>query len=257
MNKYLLCFLIVCSGSVFSLPVGNPDSPVLLSRSLLISNESSINFRLGYEGSFVLNRRLKQEEGNHSRVDTSKIMTNSAVITLNVFELIDLLGILGSSELKFTWEDREAFRLNRMQLKTNAALVWSLGANMILYEWKKTSLGIGGRFLATDPSLKYLTVDGVSQSTQGGKVSYNEWQIDLGLSHKVRFFVPYIGVKYSNAHTRIRSNASGSFQKHFESRFPVGLFLGCSIIAAKSFFMNLEARVIDEEAFTISADLRF
>ena len=44
---------------------------------------------------------------------------------------------------------------------------------------------------------------------------------------------------------------------HFENRTPVGIVIGCSISNGKYFMLNIEGRLIDEDAVTISGDLRF
>jgi hypothetical protein len=91
---------------------------------------------------------------------------------------------------------------------------------------------------------------------------WHEWQIDLDIAYHIDLLTPYIGAKYKNAMTEI-SNAQtaiapdGSRTAHFSARTPVGLVLGCSLSTGKYFMLNLEARLIDEEAVTVSADIRF
>lgn len=131
-----------------------------------------------------------------------------------------------------------------------------------LFEWGKATLGMGGRYEQTASNLSWLTADGVSQSVSGTRLQWREWQVDLDLSYHIDLLTPYIGTKYSNVKTRIRNaqtaiGANNSHNSYFKNRNPVGLVLGCSLSTGKYFMLNLEARLIDEEAVTVSADIRF
>jgi hypothetical protein len=86
--------------------------------------------------------------------------------------------------------------------------------------------------------------------------------VDLALSYRIEIFSPYIGLKYSDVRakigqfqTTIANNGSGS--NVFNNRYPVGVFIGCSLTTGKYFMLNLEGRLVDEEAVTISGDVRF
>ena len=88
------------------------------------------------------------------------------------------------------------------------------------------------------------------------------WQVDADMSYRIDIFTPYIGVKYSNVRSGvgILSTAisnSGLGVNFFENRSPVGVFIGCSLSSGKHFMLNIEGRLIDEEAVTISGDFRF
>jgi hypothetical protein len=96
----------------------------------------------------------------------------------------------------------------------------------------------------------------------GTHVQWREWQVDFNLSYNIDIFTPYLGVKYSNSQAKlgvfptvISNGGTGSDQ--FQNRIPVGIVIGCSISNCKYFMLNLEGRLIDEDAVTISGDLRF
>jgi hypothetical protein len=86
--------------------------------------------------------------------------------------------------------------------------------------------------------------------------------VDVDVSYRIDLLTPYIGLKYSNAKSKISefsvpiaSDDSGT--DHFENRIPVGILIGCSLSTRKYFMLNVEGRLVDEEGITISGDLRF
>jgi hypothetical protein len=73
---------------------------------------------------------------------------------------------------------------------------------------------------------------------------------------------PYLGIKYSSNKTALNNFPvpvanDGADHTHFSNAIPVGIFLGCSLSNGKYFMLNLEARLVDEEAITVSGDIRF
>ena len=81
---------------------------------------------------------------------------------------------------------------------------------------------------------------------------------------KLIFSFPISASKYSNAHTKIGTfddvggiTSSGSGVIHMSNRNPVGLVIGCTLTTGKFFMLNIEGRLIDEEAGTIVGDFRF
>ena len=87
-------------------------------------------------------------------------------------------------------------------------------------------------------------------------------QLDLDLSYQIDLFIPYIGAMYSNARTKVAGfttpiSNSGKGSDRFKNRIPVGVVIGCSLTSLKYFVLNLEGRLVDEEAVTISGDIRF
>ena len=107
-----------------------------------------------------------------------------------------------------------------------------------------------------------MTIDGIVQHANGTELHWRVWQIDMDMSYKIDIFTPYIGIKYSNVRSGvgffpISISNSGLGINYFENRTPVGVFIGCSLSSGKYFMLNIEGRLIDEEAVTISGDFRF
>ena len=249
--------------SLSAAPVGNPAAPALVRKGLIVSSDDW-SFRLGYEGDFVADGRMGQFDQGQGRVDQYQQNTHSGVVTLNLVGRLDLYGVLGSSRTEADWrfEDMAAETIARIDMETEQNFLWGVGARAILYEWCNTFLGLGGRYAACDYTPEWLTSNGTAESVDGTQFSWREWQLSLDFAYKIDFLTPYIGIKYSNARTLLRNfstpisaNLTGS--DTFENRIPVGLYLGCSLSNGNYFILNVEGRLVDEEAVTVSADLKF
>ena len=262
MKKFLPLFVLL-SSLLHASPVGNPSFPRILQKGFFIPSDVWINARVGYEGDFIYDGRLKQEIESSGRVDNYKQFTNSATTTLNILDRLDLYGVFGSSQTRAEWRFTTAAGvLHNVNMETHYNFLWGIGARALLLEWGKTNLGMGGRYSSCNYKPVWLTIDGANESVAGTHAMWKEWQVNLDVSYEIDLFIPYIGVKYSSAttklgtfHTAISSNGSG--KNHFTNRVPVGLYLGCTLSTGKYFMLNVEGRLIDEEAVTVSGDVRF
>lgn len=258
--RHFLFFIFVLA-ALQAAPVGNPAAPQLLSEGFFIPYHSWVDGRAGYEGDFVQDGRMEQQDSG--RVDRYAQSTNAGTLTLNFVDRLDIYGVLGASETRANWRfTTPADAIIRIQMETPYHLLWGIGARAALFEWGKVTLGMGGRYEQTRTDLSWLTMDGASQSVAGTQLKWHEWQVDLDLSYHIDLLTPYIGAKYASAKTHIRHaqtaiGANNAYTVQFDNRTPVGLILGCSLSTGKYFMLNLEARLIDEEAVTVSADIRF
>lgn len=261
--KFSLWLLIFSFTSLFGAPVGNPTDPKLIEKGFFIPADFCVNARAGYEGDFVADGKMKQFSQGSGRVDSYQQETNSGTVTFNAIKRLDLFGILGSSRTSADWRFTDAENsVHRIELETNYDFLWGAGARVILFDGSDTVLSLGGRYESAEYSPSWLTSDGVPQSVTHSKLLWREWQIDLDLSYKIDIFAPYLGVKYSNARTKISGfstpiSQSGAGADQFKNSTPVGVFIGCGLSSSKYFMLNIEGRLVDEEAVTVSGEIRF
>jgi hypothetical protein len=256
---WMLLFPCLLSGA----PIGNPASPSLIQEGFVIPKESWANIRGGYEGNFVGDAKMTQKHPGSGNVDSLEQYTNSASITLNLLERLDLFTILGSSRLASDWRIKTPEgAITRLQMETQYNFLWNLGIRAILVEWGNLGLELGGRYFYANYKPNWVTSNAVPESTKGSKVEYRGWQSDLSLYYKIELLTPYIGVFYEDAHaclyrfhTPIAKN--NMTVNHFKTKNPIGLVIGCGISNGKYFMMNVEGRFIAEQAVSISGDLRF
>lgn len=265
--KALYCLLaVVMIGTLGASPVGNPAFPRLIREGFFIPCDSIVNFRLGYEGDFVSDALLKQYTEGGGRVDCFGQNTNSGTITVNFKERLDIYSVLGSSQFSADWRfellEDQSLSVHRAQMETLSQLLWGIGGRAIVFQTETLSLGIGGRYSRSEAEPVWLTIDGINKGVEGSECKWNEWQVDLDFAFQIDLFTPYFGAKYSIVRTRlgpfpVSIAGNRAETNHFKSRVPAGVFLGCSISNGKYFMLNIEARLVDEEAVTISGDLRF
>ena len=251
-----IALLILLCTMLHAAPVGNPAAPALIQKGLFTSSHSWGSLRLGYEGDFVSDGRLGQFNQGVGRVDCYEQDTNSGTATFNLLDRLDLYGVFGSSCTKANWrfEDTAAETITRLNLATQNSFLWGAGARIILYEWGHAFLGFGGRYSASDYPLEWFTSNGAEQALEGALLHWRQWQINCDFAYKIELLTPYIGVKYSNERVDLQHFF---FSSSFENRIPVGLYLGCTLSNGQYFMLNLEGRLIDEEAVSISGDFRF
>jgi hypothetical protein len=263
MKKYIALTMLLFS-ALNAAPVGNAAAPQIIQKGIFSSCNHSIDFRAGYEGDFVQDARLEQYNQGHGRVDTYEQWTNSGTFTFNFFDRMDLYGVFGSSWTTSDWRynNNSLGTINRVKLKTEDHFLWAVGGRVIACDWWNVSLGMGGRYTSCNYPLKWATLNGALFDTAGSQFQCREWQLNLDLSYKVHSFIPYIGTKYSNARTDlngfpvpISQDLSGS--NSFKNRASWGLYVGCTLSTGNYFMLNIEGRVIDEEAITASCDFRF
>jgi opacity protein-like surface antigen len=254
-------FLLVMP--LYSAPVGNTAAPRLLEEGFFISRGSWANLRFGYEGDFVYDGRMRQRQEGRGRVDNSRQDTNCGTFTLNFLERLDLYGVFGSSRAKADWRFLTADGMvRRVEMETRYNFLWGMGSRVILYEWGCTDLGIGGRYSSCNYRPAWLTIDGGNVSVSGTHSRFREWQVNFDISYKIDLFTPYIGGKYSNVQMAIGDfstaiSNSGSGEDHFKNRTPVGVYIGCALSTGKNFMLNVEGRFVDEEAITVSGEIKF
>jgi len=262
MRKSLYFLFSLLAFPLFPAPVGNPSAPALMKEGLF-TLKSNCYLRSGYQGNFTFDHRLKQYDQGAGRTDNFEVYSNDAIITINLVNRWDIYSTLGNGKIHSNWRVTTPSSQSRVVCRSNYKFIWAVGTNIQLLNWGKTSLGVGGKYTEFNPSLRSISIDGESMNAKRGRYTFNEWQVNLGFSHKVAFLIPYIGVKYScvsghlNAPYALGIASDGGSQNSFDSRDHFGLYLGASITSGDYVMVNLETRLIDEEAVAILADLRF
>lgn len=284
--RLLVACILFSSVYSFAAPVGCPSAPSLIKEGFFTSCPSleceetaletqdpnvppppkkhswCVSGRAGYEGDFVADARLQQHGPGHGRVDNFNQQTNAGTLTYNMLNRLDLFAVLGSSRACADWRFKIDDFAHRSEVETLYNFLWGAGVRGTLYKSCTTFLSLGGRYEQCDYDTLSLTVDGIVQPDSNTFLRWREWQIDINVGYQIDLFTPYLGLKYSNVHVAlgdfeesIASNGAG--RDEFKNRTPVGVFIGCSLSSGKYFMLNVEGRLIDEEAVTISGDFRF
>lgn len=260
----LFALLVGLLGSLCAAPIGNPSFPSIVQKGLFVSRNETMDLRAGYEGDFVIDGNVQQYDWGQGDVDTYKQWNNSASLTINAINRLDLYAILGASNTKANWrfENPSNRAITRITLETDTDFLWAAGARALLCEWFNTALGMGGRYSSCMSHSHSFASNGVNTSQSGAEIEFKEWQINMDVSYRIHVFIPYIGAKYLNAKTRLKGftvpiSASLTGNNSFKNGSPVGVYLGCTLSSGCYFMFNIEGRLIDEDAITVSGEFRF
>jgi len=263
MKKIILSILICFSFKAFASPQGNSAEPRVLRGGFFIPSKCWVNIRGGYEGDFVFDAQMQQDQEGSGPVDQYSQTTNAGIATINLLERLDLYGVFGSSRVSAQWRFIDmAQRVRNAQMETQHHFCWGVGMRAILIQQGKWSLGLGGRYSASHNRVSWLTIDGTSAPTNSARFRWREWEANLGVAYHIDLFTPYIAVNYLDKKAILNRLSffvadQGAEKDHFSNRRPVGINLGCALSTGKYFFLNVEARVINEEAATVSGEFRF
>jgi hypothetical protein len=263
--KKILIFMGLLLGFnlVTAAPSGNPSFPSVIKEGFFISPSVGFNFRLGYEGNFVSDRKLKQEIDSDKRINKFSHFLNSGTCTLTFLDRLDVFATYGKGYIKANWiKEENENEFSYIEIETKDKIAWSVGTKIIFFEWGDTSLSAGGSYSYTEPNLSWYSIGPETFKSVDNKIKYDQLQATLGISHKIDMFYPYIAAKYSKAKAELNIKDvsigdSGSNFLKMESKDLFGLVLGCSFSSEKYFMLNLEVSMIDEQAFSVSCDFKF
>jgi hypothetical protein len=273
--------------AVYALPVYNPDQPELLKHGVFTCSDSCWGIELGFRGDYVFDRKLKHSgrhenlEDFHKDVCDYSISTNAGQLTLNLWDRLDVYVWVGAAQTEF----EEQVRLlgtfaptdwENIQGRTKEGTAWGVGARAVLWQCGRTALGIDGQYAYSHAKLQCLTLNdvpiqqispfgiGPGEDPSKYNITNREWQVSLGVSHRICWFVPYVAVKYSSFRAKFRGTVFTTttfgtldFDSCFKNRDVVGFVAGISLVDSERMHVTAEGRFFDEKALTVAADFRF
>ncbi|NGX30213.1 MAG: hypothetical protein KR126chlam4_01429 [Candidatus Anoxychlamydiales bacterium] len=268
LNNFIFIFLFLFS-KAFSIVVGNPSDPGLYLDGFFSSNEKVASFRASY----LYNNIYKQEFKNNVNLQATsdvKMKIFASVLTFNFFNRLDLYAILGKANYEFTDVDDALFF-------QDDNFAWGAGFKLILFKGNKIDFSFDGKYFSTKQRANSFVLEKLIYTLDGPfRQRLEEVQGSFAISYKTNFLIPYVGATFLYTldteffpHSRIipkplvRIISRGDNSAIFETRDmkPKDLFgavLGISIINNhKNTTLNLETRVIDQNAFAFVGTLRF
>lgn len=260
MRKQLLIFLMTFVRG-YSLYYGSPSLPDTATEGFFISKDCSFGLKLGYQGDFVFDKSLYVTNPRRaSRIEQIHYHMQQGVITANFVNRFELYGSLG--EVQFHIEPR-INTLLRDVFATGNRFTWGFGGRGILFTFSQAALGLDFKYQLASPHFQWVTQNGIPLNDIGSaKLRYREWQIGLGLSYQSDIFAPYIGATYCQAEGQYKKLPSGFLSNHhnhftMKSRKKFGLALGTTLSTGKIFEMDMEARLVNETAVSVTGNVRF
>ncbi len=286
MKKLFVTMLsIMACGAAYALPVGNPADASLLTDGLVwegfcgdpcdpcLSWCDAWSFRFGFYGDYVFNRHLQVDEGDDDddgrNIEHTRIFTNAGYLALNFWDRFDVFGTLGVSNFCIDTNARTFGVIGtgaRFEIESSSTFSWSVGARATLWECGCTTLGIEGQYFQFRPDIKRVTRASTLSVYPDHNIDsrYHEWQVGLGLAHRINIFVPYVAVKWSRARLNFNdatvlfpTTVIADFINGLENRKSWGYAVGVSLIDCEKASLCVEGRWADEKAVYVNGQIRF
>ncbi len=249
--------LLLASAQLSALYLGNPAEPQVVDEGFFMSEDSFLTIKVGYQGDWVFNRKMRAHDGISGRIDRFELRMDQGVATFNILDRGEIYVSAGS--LTSTYWHRPRVDKERREVESHDRWTAGGGARLILFQWGNTILGVDAKYQYSAPHFKWAAVNGTSHDT-GAHMRYWEWQVGTGLSYTVDMFTPYIGATYSVAEanlTGFRHTVYPATHFHMRNVDRFGMAVGCSLSSGKKFDLTLEARMFSEQAVTAAANVKF
>jgi hypothetical protein len=275
--------IVFAAGNAFGAPVGNIADPSVLSTGKF-SGERAYGFIAGIETDFVSNRSFVDQD-NKLKFNFYGVKAGAALKD-NIFIYTVLgMGDMEDSKRIPEWEPARSVanvRIDRVEIETDPNFVFGLGITALMYEHKIDEdvylrIGLDVKYrrisLETDSAVIHLSnFDSGFKEVYSASYAINmdEYQGALAASLQYENFVPYIGFKVSdcNGDEKIalqdfesRNSEFGfgniDYKGNFYTNGKIGYFIGLTYYISNTFSIGIEGRERDEEAFNITAQMRF
>jgi len=252
---------LVFSCSAHALYLGNPSTPEMPEDGFFISDNCWFGVTTGYMGDYVLSRsmvvRSSGTEATHT-ISSFSSQYNAGGIAFDLGNRADIYGSVGAYQLRLS---QRVSHDNTIHFTSQNQLGGLVGIRGIAACWGEVQLGFDAKAFYAHPDLQTITVNNQNVAAKG-YASDRQWQIGFGLSRRVSWFVPYIGLTYS--HDRTKMAGLKSLTEYFPNKtlrlvnkYSFGFAVGFGVGIQKIFSCNIEARIVEETAIGCSADFRF
>jgi len=259
---------------------------------------------VGYDGEYIFDRDFKEKKGSYvsdisdeytmdvewkTAVEIDEMYRNMVKISYGVLDNLDIYVKLGTAdlELKQTYTESGSIPdaewagvLEKGTSKMNAdtAFAYGIGAKGTLPLSETLFLGCDiqyirhkNDFTEKDSWTEYsyddegnLTSEEEYSADYTGDLTFQEWQVAPYVAAKLGNFVPYLGVKYSGAVTKIKyASVSGDDDDYPEDNVKdraddhVGVFVGTDFKITENWKLNVEGRFVDETAVSMGLNYKF
>lgn len=265
-TTFLAALLISTVG--FANYVGNPQAPDLpkiisYTRDMTFPEQDYwLNAKFEYEKEYMQDMNLEIASGvnKHHRIQYSRYYGNFLTLTANILRRIDLYVKGGAVDPRFEFGFPTGFGTDLDALTNRKTIpAWALGAKVLVYKIKQWSFAVESSYMQTDHRNFLLFTAVAPIAPTNTEIRWYNWQVSGALSYNVCPLVPYIGCKYSRTFVTFDQSTPALSVPllRFDNRRPVGVFLGCTLLASRYFEMNIEGRFIDEQSWSGTLGFRF
>ena len=228
-------FLTLCASvPVFALYNGSPTLPQMPENTIFLDENSPFAAKISYEADVLLSRR--SEAPDYSNIGLQSFF-QGAEISWGFIDRVELYMLLGEEKISFSGLKKG----REIKIDTDAGFGGDIGIRSLIAFWGETKLGVDAKYFYAWPRV----FGGINDGNKD-----QQWQVGAALSQTFFWFTPYVGGKVS--HMQLHLNGIRIKNTH-----PFGVFVGLGIAGSKGIFVDLEARFLDDYAFSGVAGFRF
>jgi len=254
----LYCLTPLSTSAIY---FGNPSQPAMQTEGIILGESNKFSFRIGYLSDTVYHQPYTDEFpllGTNQILSDMKLSTDGATLTLNFKNRLDMNVLIGQSQTKI---DREVC--------TEPQFSWGIGSKYVLYTNNTIAVGIDFKYFQSKQNPAYFVSEGYAYKVLSDyTLFYREIEAAFGFSYLMNFLSPYI---YATAlYSKIQpsplaviirlpfSNISvGTTSRSITTQEIWGVAIGATISGGKSSSLTLEARFFNQNAVSVSGEIRF
>lgn len=257
-----LLLLLGMSGMLYAAPVGLTSEADSVSGNEIIKG-SDVELSMGVITDFITEKKVDIDSGEF---EMAAYMLRIGLSYLDRYNLY--LDIGETDEMEF----RYVLQGEKNVVEFTGDTIWGIGLSGLIYRWENgIEIGASASYREAEMTLTKATIDSAVwekrtlNSIRNDK--YQEFQVAGELAWKTELITPYIGVKYSDAELGSDFTIGGVSRRNTSSSNAaenVGIFLGFTLTPKTNMIeevcrlsINVEGRLIDEEAFNIGISYRF
>ncbi len=215
---------------------------------------------IGLEQEVVFERNMENASlsgGQRVELEIDKAYRTMAKISYGLMDNMDMYIKLGTSEFEVDQKVFSPDESGEKDSKTDFAYGAGLKWNMPLK--KGCFLGVDAQYLRHRNKYTYTNTSTAVYDVQEDKLTLQQWHVASYIGKKMGKFVPYLGVRYSDA--RLKSEGQSTWVApcnwKSEAEDNVGIFVGTDVKLADNWTLNVEGRFIDETAMSVGSSFKF
>lgn len=199
--------------------------------------------RVGVEFEIAAGTRDMERETARTEKLEAEQLAFLGRLSYGLTDMVEISARLGVQEIDadFTAPTTGAFNGSN-------EFVWGVGISGILYDAGTWNLAGQANYLASSSHTGATTGNIVNNANN--EIDYNAWVIGLQIQGKYDQFLPYLGVRYSNAEVEFkRWNNASVADRNYEAENNFGIYVGAGFDLTPQWSGYVEGRFIDETAF--------
>lgn len=254
--KVFLFLLTVSLSSLQALYYGSPGISTGAVDGVIFSQDNLFGIKVGYLGDITLDKSLAPVRRKQAvQIESFSSQREQGVLTVNFINRFEVYTSLGSMQLHV---EPKISKTLVETLATGNRFTWGIGGRAVLYDIDAIALGLDLKYQSYSPHLFFVHDNGAPVLlAKNTKLRYREWQAGLGLSYQTKYFSPYMGATYNQTSLRAFNLKTQKSHLFMHSRKKFGMAVGVMVSSGKDFELDIEARMINERAFSANGNFRF